>query len=165
MNRVLKAVALGVALALVVALAGCGGSESGSTTAAAAASSKDGRRKSKFRWEWHATVACKKGMERADVVMHKAAGKPAPSPPSAAPEWEGFKVPVRVLLPTFRRTAEELEAVEPDKQDAYDYDRILERLRTDLKQAEKHPDAPISSRPLAGAGKAAYVYGIHACLY
>lgn len=97
--------------------------------------------------------------------MHKAAGKAVPSTPSASPNWESFNVPVRVLLPTFRWTAEELEEVDPDKQDIYDYDRILERLRMDLKQAERHPDAPISSRPLASAGKAAYVYGIHACLY
>lgn len=164
MNWALKAVWLGVAIAVVTAAIGCGGSESGSTTDSAAAS-KVGRRKSKFRWEWHATVACKKGMERADVVMHKAAGEGVPSPPSAAPDWESFKLPVKVLLPTFRQTAKELENVEPDKQDAYDYDQILERLRTDLKQAESNPEAPISSRPLASAGKAAYVYGIHACLF
>jgi hypothetical protein len=164
MNRIRKAKWLAASLVLVIVIVGCGGSESGST-ASSPTISKDSRRKSKLRWEWHATVACKKGMEQADVVMHKAAGKPVPAPPSAAPDWEGFKLPVRVLLPTFRQTTGELEEVEPDKQDVYDYEQILKRFRLDLRQAEKNPGAPISSRPLASAGKAAYVYGIHACLY
>lgn len=163
MMRIWKATWLAALCALLLAMAGCGEGGGGSTASAPA--SKDSRRKSKFRWEWHATVACKKGMERADAVMHKAAGQAVPSSPSAAPDWESFKVPVRALLPTFRRTADELEAVQPDKQDVYDYEQILKRFRLDLRQAERNPTAPISSRPLASAGKAAYVYGIHACLY
>jgi hypothetical protein len=163
MNLVLR-VGWVVAVVFAVAITGCGGSETESTAGTTAAS-KVGRNKSKLRWEWHATMACKKGMEQADVVMHKAAGRPAPKPPSAAPDWESFKVPVKVLLPTFRQTAEELEEVEVDDQDVSDYGRLLEKLRMELKQAERHPDAPVSSRPLASAGKAAYVYGIHACLY
>jgi hypothetical protein len=162
----LKAACTSVAVLLVVAAVGCGAGEVGSTAAeTAAAKTSKGRKWRKFHWEWQATLVCKKGMEQADLVIHKAAGKPAPKSPSASPEWESSKVPVRVLLPTFRQTADELGAINPDREDAYDYERILERLRIELKQAEKNPDAPISSRPLKGAGKTAYVYGIHACLY
>jgi hypothetical protein len=164
MNRMLKAACMGAMIALAVAAFGCGGSEPGSTVAETAAAKK-GRKWRKLHWEWHATLVCKKGMEQADVVMHKAAGNALPKPPSAAPDWESFQVPVKVLLPTFRQTADELEAIEPDQADAYDYGKLLDRMRIELKQAEAEPDAPISSRPLKGAGKAAYVYGIHACLY
>jgi len=166
MNPGLKATCAGVAILLVLAAVGCGGGE-GSTTAAetAAAKTGKGRKWRKLHWEWQATLVCKKGMEQADLVMHKAAGKPAPQPPSASPDWESFDVPVTVLLPTFRQTADELEQIEPDQQDAYDYEKILEMLRIELQQAESNPSAPVSSRPLRGAGKTAYVYGIHACLY
>jgi hypothetical protein len=166
MKRGLQAAWIGVVIVLAVAAIGCGGgSEAGSTTAATTAAKTKGRKWKKLHWEWHASLACKKGMEQADVVMHEAAGKAAPQPPSASPDWESFKVPVKVLLPTFRQTADELEAIKPDGEDAYDYERILERLRIELKEAEKNPSVPISSRPLKGAGKTAYVYGIHACLY
>jgi hypothetical protein len=164
MNGVSKVAWVGAAIVLAMMALGCGGSETSSTAAETAASTK-GRKWRKLNWEWHATLVCKKGMEAADVVMHEAAGEPLPGSPSASPDWESFKVPVRVLLPTFRRTAGELEAIEPDGADAYDYGKILERLRIELTQAEAEPNAPISSRPLSGAGKAAYVYGIHACLY
>jgi hypothetical protein len=70
-----------------------------------------------------------------------------------------------VVLPAFRRIASQLEALEPAKADAYDYNSFLRRLGEELKEAEAHPEAPISSRPLAGAGKQAYVWGLHACLF
>lgn len=168
MKRGLQAVWVGVVVSLALLAFGCGGGEETSSTAsetASAATETKGRKWQKLHWEWHASLACKKGMEQADVVMHKAAGKPAPQPPSAAPDWESFKVPVKALLPTFRQTIADLEAIEADGPDAYNYDQILERMRTELKEAERNPEAPISSRPLKGAGKAAYVYGIHACLY
>ena len=165
MNRVLKAAAVGAAILAVVAVIGCGGSDSSSTAAVAAKSEGKGRKWRKLHWEWHATLACKKGMEQADVAMHRAAGEPVPKPPSASPKWESFKVPVRALLPTFQQTLVDLEAIAPDGEDAYDYERILERMRIELKEAEKEPDAPISSRPLKGAGKTANVYGIHSCLF
>jgi hypothetical protein len=165
MKRGLQAVWLSVVVLFAVAAVGCGGTEAGSTASATSATKTKGRKWRKLHWEWHASLACKKGMEQADVVMHKAAGQPAPQPPSASPDWESFKVPVRVLLPTFRQTVAELEAIKPDGEDAYDYEHILERLRLELKEAEGNPTAPIGSRPLKGAGKTAYVYGIHACLY
>ena len=168
MKRGLKAMWVSVALLLAVTAIGCGGGGgdgTSSTASATAAANSKGRKWRKLHWEWHASLACKKGMEQADVVMHKAAGQPAPKPPSASPDWESFKVPVKVLLPTFRQTRADLEAIEADGEDAYDYERILERLRLELKEAEKNPNAPISSRPLRGAGKTAYVYGIHACLW
>lgn len=165
MNRVLKAVAVGAAFLAVVAAIGCGGDGSSSTVAATGKTEVKGRKWRKLHWEWHASLACKKGMEQADLVMHEAAGKPPPRPPSAFPDWESFRVPVKVLLPTFRQTLAELEAIKADTADAYDYDRILERMRLELREAEKRPSAPISSRPLRGAGKTAFVYGIHACLY
>ncbi|HET7455148.1 MAG TPA: hypothetical protein VFJ76_06475 [Solirubrobacterales bacterium] len=165
MNRVLKATLSGAAVLAIVAAVGCGSSESSSTATEATTAGAKGRKWKKLHWEWHASLVCKKGMEQADVLMHKASGKPAPKPPSASPDWESFQVPVKVLLPTFRQTWSELEAIEPDTEDAYDYERILERMRIELKEAEREPDAPISSRPLKGAGKTAYVYGIHACLF
>jgi hypothetical protein len=156
-----------VAIAILIAMSmlGCGGSESSSVASATTASKTKGRKWRKLHWEWHASLACKKGMEQADLVMHKAASRPPPKPPSASPDWESYGVPVRILLPTFRRTVAELEAIKPDTPDAYDYEHILERMRIELKEAEKNPTAPISSRPLKAAGKAAYVYGIHACLF
>ncbi len=164
MKRVLQAAWVSIAILLAIAAIGCGGSES-SSAAAETTAAKKGRKWKKLHWEWHASLACKKGMEQADVVMHKAAGEPTPKPPSASPDWESFEVPVKALLPTFQRTLVELEAIKPDGEDAYDYERILERLRIELKEAEANPSAPISSRPLKGAGKTAYVYGIHACLF
>jgi len=165
MNRVLKAALLGAAILAIAAALGCGSSDNSSTAAETTTANAKGRKWKKLHWEWHATLACKKGMEQADVVMHKAAGEPPPKPPSASPDWESFKVPVRALLPTFQQTLADLEAIKPDGEDAYDYERILERMRIELKEAEKNPNAPISSRPLKGSGKTAYVYGIHACLY
>jgi hypothetical protein len=165
MKRGLQAASLGIVILLALVVIGCGGGSESSSTAAATTAAKKGRKWRKLHWEWHASLACKKGMEEADVAMHRAAGKPAPHPPSASPDWEGFRVPVKALLPTFRQTLAELEAIKPDGEDAYDYEHILELLRGELKEAEKNPSAPISSRPLKGAGKSAYVYGIHACLY
>jgi hypothetical protein len=165
MNRGLQAVWLAIAILIATAAVGCGESGSSSTASATTATAAKGRKWRKLHWEWHASLVCKKGMEQADLVMHKATGKPAPRPPSASPDWESFQVPVRVLLPTFRQTLADLEAIKPDTQDAYDYEHILERMRLELKEAAKNPTMPISSRPLKGAGKTAYVYGIHACLY
>jgi hypothetical protein len=165
MNRVLKAAWVAIAILIALTATGCGESGSSSTASATTAAKAKGRKWIKLHWEWHASLACKKGMEQADEVMHRAAGKPAPHPPSASPSWERFRVPVKALLPTFRRTLDELEAIKPDAEDAYDYEHILERMRIELKEAEKNPTAPISSRPLKGSGKTAYVYGIHACLY
>lgn len=164
MKRGLQAVWVVAVILFAVTAVGCGGSNNSSTAAEAAPPHK-GRKWQKLHWEWHASLACKRGMERADVVMHRVAGEPAPKPPSASPQWESFNVPVRVLLPTFQQTLADLETIKPDGEDAYDYERILERMRIELKEAEKQPDAPISSRPLRGAGKTAYVYGIHACLF
>jgi len=163
MNRVLKAAWIGMAI-LVVVLAGCGGSDSSSTQATAEAPGKP-RNLSKYDFIFHASILCKKGLEQADVAMHEAAGEPAPKQPSAAPDWEGSKLPLKVVLPAFRRIAGQLEALEPSKADAYDYDSFVTRLKKELKEAEAHPGAPISSRPLAGAGKQAYVWGLHACLF
>jgi hypothetical protein len=162
MNRGLQAI-WGAALILVIGLAaGCaGGGDSTSTQAEA----KPPRNLTKYHFIFHASIVCKKGLEAADVAMHKAAGEPVPPQPSSAPDWEGVKLPLEVVLPAFRRIAAQLEALEPPKADAYDYDNFVSRLREELKQAEKHPDAPISSRPLSGAGKAAYVWGLHACLF
>jgi hypothetical protein len=165
MNRVLKAALVGAAILVVAVALGCGGGEDSSSAAETTKASAKGRKWKKLHWEWHASLACKKGMEEADLVMHKASGKPAPKPPSASPDWESFRVPVKALLPTFRQTLGELEDIEPDTEDAYDYERILERMRLELEEAEGNPGAPISSRPLKGAGKTAYVYGIHACLF
>jgi hypothetical protein len=164
MNRLLKAVVLGAAI-LAVALSGCGGSEGTSTEAAESASQGQRTFKEKYRFLFHASIVCKKGLEQADVAMHEAAGEPAPKQPSSAPDWESSKLPLKVVLPAFRRIAEQLEALEPDKEDAYDYNSFVSRLQEELKQAEAHPEAPISSRPLAGAGKQAYVWGLHACLF
>lgn len=163
MNRMLKAAWVGVAI-LVVVLSGCGGSGSPSTQTAAEANRKP-RSLSKYDFVFHASILCKKGLQQADIAMHKAAGEPAPKQPSSAPDWEGSKLPLRVVLPAFRRIATQLEALEPSQEDAYDYDSFVSRLKEELKEAEAHPDAPISSRPLAGAGKQAYVWGLHACLF
>ena len=166
MKRGLQAMWVGVVVLIAAFAIGCGGgSEPSSNASETAATETKGRKWRKLHWEWHASLACKKGMEQADVVMREAAGEPAPQPPSASPDWESFEVPVKALLPTFRQTVADLEAIEPDGPDAYNYERILERMRLELKEAERNPDAPISSRPLKGAGKMAYVYGIHACLY
>lgn len=148
----------------VVAATGCGGGEAGSTAAETVSNPKD-RQLAKYHFVFHASIICKKGLEQADVAMHRAAGKPVPQQPSSAPDWESVKLPVKVVLPAFRRIATQLEALEPAKADAYDYENFLSRLREELKQAEANPNAPISSRPLAGAGKVAYVWGLHACLF
>jgi len=163
MNRVLKAGWVAAAI-LAVVLSGCGGG--GGTTEAAEHPSRAQRTfKQKYRFLFHASIVCKKGLEQADVAMHEAAGQPAPKQPSSAPDWESSKLPLKVVLPAFRRIADQLAALEPDKEDAYDYDSFVSRLQEELKEAEAHPGAPISSRPLAGAGKQAYVWGLHACLF
>jgi hypothetical protein len=162
MIRVLKAALVGAAIVSIAAALGCGASDSSST---AAETKSKPRNLTKYDFVFHASIVCKKGLEQADVAMHKAAGEPAPKRPSAAPNWEGSKLPLKVVLPAFRRIATQLEALEPSKADAYDYNSFLSRLEEELKQAEAHPEAPISSRPLAGAGKQAYVWGLHACLF
>lgn len=154
---------LAMLMLLVAAAAGCGGSDSSSTTAGETQAKP--RNLSKYDFVFHASIICKKGLEQADVAMHEAAGEPAPKEPSSAPEWEGVKLPLRVVIPAFRRIATQLEALEPSQADAYDYNSFLSRLQDELKEAEAHPSAPISSRPLAGAGKQAYVWGLHACLF
>ncbi len=164
MNPKPKAVWLGAALLLVALIAGCGGSDVTSTQTAAETSSKP-RNLSKYHFIFHASIVCKKGLEQADVAMHRAAGKPAPKQPSSAPDWEGSKLPLKVVLPAFRRITTQLEALEPSQADAYDYDSFVSRLQEELKEAEARPSAPISSRPLAGAGKQAYIWGLHACLF
>jgi hypothetical protein len=161
MNRVLKAGWMGAAI-LVVALVGCGGGDSSSTQAQ---TSSKPRNLEKYDFVFHASIVCKKGLEQADVAMHEAAGEPAPKQPTSAPDWESSKLPLKVVLPAFRRIADQLEALEPSKADAYDYNSFLTRLQEELKQAEAHPGAPVSSRPLRGAGKQAYVWGLHACLF
>jgi hypothetical protein len=162
MNRVLKA-ALGIATIMAIAAAaGCGGSDSGATSAEAKAQP---RNLTKAHFIFHASLVCRNGLEQADVAMHKAAGEPVPKHPSSAPDWEGSKLPLRVVIPAFHRITSQLEALEPSKADAYDYNSFVSRLQKELKEAEAHPSAPISSRPLAGAGKQAYVWGLHACLF
>ncbi|HSC21758.1 MAG TPA: hypothetical protein VLC07_08515 [Solirubrobacterales bacterium] len=163
MIRVLKAGVVGAAILAVAALLGCGGGDSGSTGSTAAEAKP--RNVKKYDFIFHASILCKKGLEQADVAMHKAAGEPAPKQPSSAPDWEGSKLPLKVVLPAFRRITSQLEALEPSQADAYDYNSFVSRLQKELKEAEAHPDAPISSRPLAGAGKQAYVWGLHACLF
>jgi hypothetical protein len=162
MNRVIKAACLGAAILAIALIAGCGSSDSTSTQAKAEAKPRNLK---KYDFIFHASILCKKGLEQADVAMHKAAGEPAPKQPSSAPDWEGSRLPLKVVLPAFRRIATQLEALEPSQADAYDYDSFLSRLKEELKEAEAHPSAPISSRPLAGAGKQAYVWGLHACLF
>jgi hypothetical protein len=162
MKRVLKAAVLGAAILAIGVVTGCGGGDSGST---AAETNAEPRNLKKYDFIFHASIVCKKGLEQADVAMHKAAGEPAPKQPSSAPAWEGSKLPLKVVLPAFRQIASQLEALEPSKADAYDYNSFLSRLQKELKEAEAHPGAPISSRPLAGAGKQAYVWGLHACLF
>ena len=164
MNGLLRAACTGVAIFLVAAAAGCGGGESSSTAAATDSSSKP-RSRGKYDFVFRASIVCKKGLEQADVAMHKAAGAPAPKQPSSAPDWEATKLPLRVVLPAFRRITGQLEALEPSKADAYDYNSFVSSLQEELKEAEAHPGAPISSRPLRGAGKQAYVWGLHACLF
>lgn len=164
MNGFLRAACAGVAIFLVAVIAGCGGGGSSSTAAETESNSKP-RNVKKYDFVFHASIVCKKGLEQADVAIHKAAGEPAPKQPSSAPDWEGTKLPLRVVLPAFRRITSQLEALEPSKADAYDYTSFVHRLREELKEAEAHPSAPISSRPLAGAGKQAYVWGLHACLF
>jgi hypothetical protein len=162
MDRVLKVAWVGAAILVIAAALGCGGSDSGSTTTKAGAKP---RNLTKYDFIFGASIICKKGLEQADVAMHKAAGEPAPKQPSSAPDWEDSKLPLKVVLPAFRRIASQLEALEPAKADAYDYNSFLARLKEELKEAEANPGAPISSRPLAGAGKQAYVWGLHACLF
>jgi hypothetical protein len=164
MKRGLQALLPGVAICLVALALGCGGSDSSSTEVAAETSAKP-RNLKKYDFVFHASIVCKKGLEQADVAMHKAAGEPAPKQPSSAPDWEGTKLPLEVVLPAFRRITTQLEALEPSKADSYNYEKFITRLQEDLKQAEANPNAPISSRPLAGAGKVAYVWGLHACLF
>jgi hypothetical protein len=162
MKRVLKAAWVGAAILAIALAAGCGSSDS--TATQTKAESKP-RNLKKYDFVFHASTVCKKGLEQADVAMHKAAGEPAPKQPSSAPDWEGSKLPLKVVLPAFRRIAGQLEALEPASADAYDYNSFLSSLKKELKEAEAHPGAPISSRPLARAGKQAYVWGLHACLF
>jgi hypothetical protein len=164
MNWVLKAGLLGATI-LVIAVAGCGGGNDVSTEAQESGSPARRTFKAKYRFLFHASIVCKKGLEQADVAMHRAANEPVPKQPSSQPDWESSKLPLTVVLPAFRRIADQLDALEPDKEDAYDYNSFVSRLREELKKAEAHPEAPISSRPLAGAGKQAYVWGLHACLF
>lgn len=164
MKRGLQAVCIGVAALFAVAAIGCGGG-SASTNAGETTLSAKQVFKEKYRFLWKATQVCKKGLEQADVAMHEAAGEPAPKQPSSAPDWESSKVPLKVVLPAFRRIASQLEALEPDKEDAYDFDSFVKRLGEELKEAEAHPGAPVSSRPLRAAGKQANVWGLHACLF
>lgn len=162
----LKAMATPVAVLIVWALLGCGsGDATTEPSKNTAARARKAHAIKKLRWEWDATIACKKGMERADLVMHEAAGESAPHPPSSAPDWGSFKLPVKVLLPTFRQTVSELVAVKTLPQESRSFENALEKMREDLKWAERHSSAPISSRPLASGGRALAVYGIHACLY
>jgi hypothetical protein len=162
MKRVLEAAWVGAAILAIAMAAGCGSSDSTSTQAKAESKPRNLK---KYDFIFHASLVCKRGLEEADVAMHQAAGEPVPKQPSSAPDWEGSKLPLKVVLPAFRRIAGQLEALEPSQADAYDYDRFVSRLDEELKEAEAHPDAPISSRPLAGAGKQAYVWGLHACLF
>jgi hypothetical protein len=164
MNRVLKAGLLGATI-LAIAVTGCGGG--GGTSSEDKESPSHARQtfKAKYRFLFHASIVCKKGLEQADVAMHRAANEPAPKQPSSQPDWESSRLPLTVVLPAFRRIADQLDALEPDKEDAYDYNSFVSRLREELKEAEAHPEAPISSRPLAGAGKQAYIWGLHACLF
>jgi hypothetical protein len=162
MNRVLKAAWAGAAILLVGLVAGCGGGDSASTPADTEAKP---RNETKYDFVFRASIVCKKGLEQADVAMYKAAGEPVPKQPSSAPDWEGSKLPLEVVLPAFRRIASQLEALDPPKADAYDYNSFLSRLKEELQEAEANPKAPVSSRPLAGAGKQAYVWGLHACLF
>ncbi|MGN6202657.1 MAG: hypothetical protein ACTHNY_09655 [Solirubrobacterales bacterium] len=164
MNRVLQAALLGAAILAIAAALGCGGGGSDSSSTAAKTDSKP-RNLKKYDFVFHASILCKKGLEQADVAMHKAAGEPAPKQPSSAPDWESSKLPLKVVLPAFRRIAAELQGLEPSQADAYEYDSFVKRLQEELKEAEAHPDAPISSRPLRGAGKQAYIWGLHACLF
>jgi hypothetical protein len=161
MRRVLKMGLAGIAILAIAVASGCGG-DSGST---AAGTNAKPRNLKKYDFVFHASIVCKKGLEQADVAMHKAAGEAAPKQPSSAPDWEGSKLPLKVVLPAFRRIASQLEELEPSKADAYDYNSFVFRLKEELKEAEANPNAPISSRPLAGAGKQAYVWGLHACLF
>jgi hypothetical protein len=162
MIRVLKVAWVGAAIVSIVLAVGCGESDSGSTVAE---TETKPRNLTKYDFVFHASIVCKKGLEQADVAMHKAAGEPAPKQPSSAPDWEGTKLPLRVVLPAFHRLTTQLAALEPPKADAYEYESFVNRLQEELKEAEAHPDAPISSRPLRGAGKQAYVWGLHACLF
>jgi|GEM_PF-2479916 len=164
MNRVLQAALLGAAILAVAAALGCGGGGGDSSSTAAQTELKP-RNLKKYDFVFHASILCKKGLEQADVAMHKAAGEPAPKQPSSAPDWEGSKLPLKVVLPAFRRITSQLEALEPSQADAYEYESFVKRLQEELKEAEAHPDAPISSRPLRGAGKQAYIWGLHACLF
>lgn len=162
MNPALKTICRAAAVLLIVLVAGCGGNDSPSTTTDAGG---EPRNLKKYDFVFRASIVCKKGLEQADVAMHKAAGEAAPKQPSSAPDWESSKLPLKVVLPAFRQIASQLEALEPSQADAYDYNSFLARLKEELKEAEANPDAPISSRPLAGAGKQAYVWGLHACLF
>jgi hypothetical protein len=164
MQRGLQGILAVLALFMVAVAAGCGGGGTG-TDATETAANGNQVRLQKYHFVFHASIICKKGLEQADVAMHRAAGKPIPQQPSSAPDWQSVKLPVKVVLPAFKRIATQLEALEPPEADAYDYGNFLSRLRGELKQAEADPDAPISSRPLAGAGKVAYVWGLHACLF
>lgn len=162
MNRLLKGTLLATTIISIVVASGCGGSDSASTVPRTASKP---RNLSKYDFIFHASILCKKGLQQADVAMHRAAGEPVPKQPSAQPDWESSKLPLKVVLPAFRRIAAQLATLEPAKADAYDYNSFVDRLREELKEAEAHPEAPISSRPLAGAGKQAYVWGLHACLF
>src|SRR5436305_13380295 len=119
MNGVLKAAWVGAAIFLLALAGGCGSSDSTSTQARGESKPRNLK---KYDFVFHASIVCKKGLEQADVAMRRAAGEPAPKQPSSAPDWEGSKLPLKVVLPAFRRIAAQLEALEPSKADAYDYD-------------------------------------------
>src|SRR3954468_15460637 len=110
MNRMLKAAWLGTAILAVSLGTGCGGSDSSSGQAVPTAGSK-ARNLTKYNFVFHASIVCKKGLEQADVAIHKAAGEPIPKQPSSAPDWEGTKLPLKVILPAFRRIASQPEAL------------------------------------------------------
>jgi hypothetical protein len=162
MKRMLKVVLVGATILSTASAFGCGGSDSGSTAAEKEAKP---RNVAKYDFVFRASIICKEGLEEADTAMHKAAGESVPKQPSSAPNWEDSKLPLKVVLPAFRRIATQLDALEPSEADAYNYNSFVSRLQDELKEAEVNPTAPISSRPLAGAGKQAYVWGLHACLF
>jgi hypothetical protein len=104
MNRVLKAGLLGPAI-LAIAVSGCGGGEDANSEGEERASHARQTFKAKYHFLFHASIVCKKGLEQADVAMHRAANEPAPKHPSSQPDWESSKLPLAVVLPAFRRIA------------------------------------------------------------
>jgi hypothetical protein len=160
----LQPVWVGVVVLIAVVASGCGGSD-GDGAKPAAATVNANYKEEKFDLATAATQICKQGLEQADVAMHSAANQPVPKKPSPAPDWEAVELPVKVVLPAFRRMAWRLGRIKPPAGDEGSYARIMERFRIDLRQVEKHPDRPISSGPFRDVGKAAYAYGIHDCLF